>query len=617
MLPIMLAMMNGGGSPGGGMAELKKLMYSMLFFLWIMAIQSIHHSKAVRRAMSIVKNKILKRVHLMFVSQHLSKPCCRRDIDGVTVSKNGAFHTHNSPREFIPVIKDIAMRVMPDRHGLVVKDIMVDYNKNIPCCFREHTNNDNAEWSLSSVFFTNNVEMECDIDMAPWGYPDLKLGLSHEQETNGEEPGKGMKAQDSNWCLTVSRYRVTMVCDRYDTITRYVKNCVKTFELETRRMTFDDPKMFVLERVREPSNHFFHSTVQLDYTCIDYRYEQTFDNKFFTHKEELRSICHNFVKNRSKHKELGIQHTLGVCLHGCPGSGKTSAINAFCRERSLALGGVPVHMFIINVSLITNVRILRSILTNDYVNNVYVPHDRRVYVLEEVDCSAWKDIISSRRKCVSTSLFDKYEDETKSSHGENGTGKKKKKKKTYTKRTGLDEDEDDDEDNSDRMKKGTILSSSDFPLTLGQILETLDGMIKRDGHVIFMTTNYISEIDEALLRPGRFDFIFELGPLPKSCIAEMYSQWFDGDKMPRSVYMNTLSSVFTQADVGYIFTHDRETIHRMLSSNHKDGSTRQNIRKIEPPSLCTSYVGLRSHPLHHSDVLTEVTEVIEGNSEIV
>jgi SpoVK/Ycf46/Vps4 family AAA+-type ATPase len=99
------------------------------------------------------------------------------------------------------------------------------------------------------------------------------------------------------------------------------------------------------------------------------------------------------VKNRDKQRKLGIPHTLGVCLHGCPGSGKTSAIKAFCAERSKLLGSEPVHLFVINVSLVNDVKVLREVLLAVYVNDIYVPHDWRVYVLEEIDCNGWKHIV--------------------------------------------------------------------------------------------------------------------------------------------------------------------------------------------------------------------------------
>lgn len=51
------------------------------------------------------------------------------------------------------------------------------------------------------------------------------------------------------------------------------------------------------------------------------------------------------------------------------------------------------------------------------------------------------------------------------------------------------------------------------PLTLSALLNVLDGVISPDGLVVIATTNHPEKLDEALIRPGRFDFRLHLGPL--------------------------------------------------------------------------------------------------------
>ena len=260
-------------------------------------------------------------------------------------------------------------------------------------------------------------------------------------------------------------------------------------------------------------------------------------------------------------------------------------------------GNPPVHIIVVNVSLVANVKILRSVLMNNYLNGTYIPHDRRVYVLEEVDCSAWKDIVRSRiQNHGEPSQHDQQNEATgtllsRRKNSNNNNNKKRGKHESH--------DDTDDEDES----RSRTISSSDFPLTLGQILETLDGMIKRNGHVIFMTTNHIQEIDDALLRPGRIDYVLELGRLSKSDIREMYSQWFDGDEIPESVYRDMSDATFTQADVGCIFTHNREIVHRLLTKTavSDEGKKTEKKYSVGPPSLCTAFVGLRSHSVAVGD----------------
>ena len=43
-------------------------------------------------------------------------------------------------------------------------------------------------------------------------------------------------------------------------------------------------------------------------------------------------------------------------------------------------------------------------------------------------------------------------------------------------------------------------------MTLGCLLNIIDGILEIPGRIIILTTNYIDKIDKALLRPGRIDF---------------------------------------------------------------------------------------------------------------
>jgi hypothetical protein len=50
-------------------------------------------------------------------------------------------------------------------------------------------------------------------------------------------------------------------------------------------------------------------------------------------------------------------------------------------------------------------------------------------------------------------------------------------------------------------------------LTLSKVLNVLDGVVSLNGTVIFMTTNHIDKIDDAVVRKGRVDHLMEIGYL--------------------------------------------------------------------------------------------------------
>lgn len=60
-------------------------------------------------------------------------------------------------------------------------------------------------------------------------------------------------------------------------------------------------------------------------------------------------------------------------------------------------------------------------------------------------------------------------------------------------------------------------------VTLSGLLNVLDGMIRPDGVIVFMTTNNIDAIDAAMLRPGRMDMRIKYHEPSKENIRDMFS----------------------------------------------------------------------------------------------
>ena len=104
-------------------------------------------------------------------------------------------------------------------------------------------------------------------------------------------------------------------------------------------------------------------------------------------------------------------------------------------------------------------------------------------------------------------------------------------------------------------------------ISLGDLLECLDGIIENHGRMIIMTTNHPEQIDDALLRPGRIDNIIEFTNLSRKDTKQMYSLWFDKE-IPDTVYNNMKDRVYSQANIGKLFgIGDLEIIHKHLSDN--------------------------------------------------
>ncbi|VUC31004.1 unnamed protein product [Clonostachys rosea] len=59
-------------------------------------------------------------------------------------------------------------------------------------------------------------------------------------------------------------------------------------------------------------------------------------------------------------------------------------------------------------------------------------------------------------------------------------------------------------------------------VTLSGLLNTLDGVSSQSGRIVVMTTNYASDLDQALIRPGRVDFKVEFQLADKDVVAGLF-----------------------------------------------------------------------------------------------
>jgi len=244
---------------------------------------------------------------------------------------------------------------------------------------------------------------------------------------------------------------------------------------------------------------------------IEFKTNKTFDNLFFDGKDELLKRLDSFVK-RDKYNVLGLPETLGLLFYGEPGTGKTSCIKAIAKY-------LDKHLIIVPMNQIkTRKRLEELFFTTKYG----FPSDKRIYVFEEIDCNGWENIVKDRR-LIKDSEPDHKENivEQLSSTIVIETDKDKK-----------------DKDNDDK-------------LTLGAILEVIDGLVECPGRVIIMTTNHKDHLDPALLRPGRIDMEIQFKRLRHSHIAEIFKKWYG-----RSINYEDIRKIpdykYTQAEISQL-----------------------------------------------------------------
>jgi len=233
---------------------------------------------------------------------------------------------------------------------------------------------------------------------------------------------------------------------------------------------------------------------------------KTFDNLFFEGKELILTRIKNY-ENLEQYKHLGIPHTLGFLFYGEPGTGKTSTIKAIANYTNRTIISV-------NMNHIKSINEFVNLFNNMYIKGVEIPFEKRLYVFEEID---------------NYTFFQTRENDNKKKNDKVETPK------NITDVLGLIGEK----------------KEPDFKETLsvGQVLEVLDGIIECEDRFCIFTTNHIEKIDKAFLRPGRIDNIIEFKKLRKVDMEKLFSIWFNM-KIPDR-YRNMLKDyIITQAEFG-------------------------------------------------------------------
>jgi len=270
-----------------------------------------------------------------------------------------------------------------------------------------------------------------------------------------------------------------------------------------------------------------------------------FRNLFFPEKTELIELLDHFSHNADWYKEKGLPHTLGFLFHGEPGCGKTSTIKAIANYTKR-------HIVSISLKKIKCQKELFEIFYDEYINERKIPINKRLYVLEDIDCNTLEDVVGERSCKEEKSTSDPPKDVlTGSRDGNNGVTNINLSLKAL----GINP--------SDQQGSGCEKKPD---LTLADILETLDGVMEMDGRMLVITTNYPDKLDAALKRPGRIDLQLEFKRCTSETLCHMFEHFCgsrdseDNDIWPDNFQKETLpSDTWTPAEVVQIFVRNSQS----------------------------------------------------------